>query len=1108
MTHLALSLLGPFVATLDGEPLSDFESNKVRALLAFLGVENKQPQQRIELATLLWPDMNDAVALRNLRHALANLRRVLGDTQAQQPLLLVDRYTVQLNPAAETTVDVIAFRDYLAAATAPGVCEQEAISSREAAVALVRGEFLQGFRVRGSTPWEEWMLLRGEAYEQQLLQALRGLARAFERQGAYEQAQAYAQQWVQQAPWDEEAHRQLIRLLALDGRRAAALAQFEACCRQLQSRLSVEPAAETVALAVSIRDGAFPRPAPASPPTHSVPAGPQPALTPPRFVARQDELARLKQFWDAALTGESQFAFITGEAGSGKSALAAAFGRQVLADRADVVVVRGKCNAFAGQGDPFLPFRDILLALIGDPEALRRGGSMGEDYHRRLQRFIPTTIPTLVQNGPDLLDSLALTPALIIQTEAFLPQSARKKALLSQLQQHQAADATLSQSQRFSHFTQVLAQLAARHPLLLILDDLQWADAGSLSLLFHLGHRLQTSRIFLLGLFRSETVLASAASPQDKPHPLALILHELQRRRGDILIDLNRSAGRAFVDAYLDTEPNRLDEHFRSQLHRHTGGHALFTTELLASLQEQGYLLRDEHGWRSHEHLNWAQIPPRIEAIIAERIASLPAAWRTLLKVASIAGESFAAEVLAPALECLPPEVQHILDTLTAPPWRLVQFQSRTWSGRQMLNSYCFRHILFQDYLYGQLAEGERERWHEKIGGILEEIYAARGETIAPRLARHFEAAHLPLKAAAYYLLAGQRAMQLFAPGEALALYGRGLALLLQTPESAEKEEQEMALQMAISTPLLAMQGWGAPERVQASQRAYELCRQAGNEQALIQVMFMQADMLRAQGEHALSLQLGEQLLALAEQEGTANGLALAHWTLGETCFFQGNVARAHRHLTRALTFYTPSNGSLTPLTATDMGVVCHVWLAWLEKQMGHPEVGENHVQAALALARRLERPLSLIFALTLGAYGFHWLCGQPQVAAAYADELAPLMAQEALAGMHPWGQVFQGWVLAEEGNLNAGIAMMQAGLDAWQAMGAVCGRICQMIPLAEACGRAGQLTRARSLVEEALALVEQTGELMFEPVWMGLARRLDAQDAQDTVMMNRYRPP
>ncbi len=215
---------------------------------------------------------------------------------------------------------------------------------------------------------------------------------------------------------------------------------------------------------------------------------------------------------------------------------------------------------------------------------------------------------------------------------------------------------------------------------------------------------------------------------------------------------------------------------------------------------------------------------------------------------------------------------------------------------------------------------------------------------------------------------------------------------------------------------------------------------------------------------------------------------------MGETHFFRGELTSARDHLSKALTYYTPSVNSLTPITATDLGVVCHVWLAWTEERLGHPRAGEAHVRAALALAHQLQQPLSLSFALTLGAYGFYWLRDDPEAAAAYEEELAPLMEQEALAGMHPWGLVFQGWVLAEQGALADGIRRMKAGLDAWQAMEAVSGRTCQVIPLIRAYIRDGQIATARALVAETLTLMEKTGECLFEHDLVALAEQLDAE--------------
>ncbi len=136
----------------------------------------------------------------------------------------------------------------------------------------------------------------------------------------------------------------------------------------------------------------------------------------------------------------------------------------------------------------------------------------------------------------------------------------------------------------------MLQTLARRHPLFLVLDDLQWADAGSISLLFHLGRRLAGSRILVAAAYRPDAITPQL---QNERHPLELVVNELQRISGQPPIDLDACEGRQFVEALLDTESNRLGASFREQLVRHTEGNPLFTVELLRGLKEQGDLVRD-----------------------------------------------------------------------------------------------------------------------------------------------------------------------------------------------------------------------------------------------------------------------------------------------------------------------------------------------------------------------------------------------------------------------------------------------------------------------------------------------------------------------------------
>ena len=140
MARLSLSVLGPFQAALDGEPIARFESDKVRALLAYLAVEADRPHRRERLAGLLWPDRPDQVALSNLRSVLSNLRLAIADRRAQPPYLLVSRDTIQFNVASDCFVDVRAFTELVA----PGRAGQPDDGRFQQAVALYRGRFLEG----------------------------------------------------------------------------------------------------------------------------------------------------------------------------------------------------------------------------------------------------------------------------------------------------------------------------------------------------------------------------------------------------------------------------------------------------------------------------------------------------------------------------------------------------------------------------------------------------------------------------------------------------------------------------------------------------------------------------------------------------------------------------------------------------------------------------------------------------------------------------------------------------------------------------------------------------------------------------------------------------
>jgi DNA-binding SARP family transcriptional activator len=261
MARLSLSLLGPLRIALDGRPVNGFAYNKARALLVYLAVEADRAHQRDALVGLLWPELPDPAARTNLRQALANLREAIGDATAAPPFLLIARDNIQLNPISDYDLDGAAFTALLAACDThahrhPERCRACA-ARMEQALALYRGDFLAEFALGDSAPFDEWQLRHRERLHQQALGALAHLANYHERRGEDAPARRYAQRQIELDPWREEAHRQLMRLLARGDQRSAALMQYEICRRALARDLDVAPAAETTALYECIRDGAL-----------------------------------------------------------------------------------------------------------------------------------------------------------------------------------------------------------------------------------------------------------------------------------------------------------------------------------------------------------------------------------------------------------------------------------------------------------------------------------------------------------------------------------------------------------------------------------------------------------------------------------------------------------------------------------------------------------------------------------------------------------------------------------------------------------------------------------------------------------------------------------
>jgi DNA-binding SARP family transcriptional activator len=316
MTSLTLLLLGGFQAVVNGQSLH-FPTDKIRALLAYLAIEQGRPHRREVLATLLWPDLPDRQARSNLRLSLHRLRQTLdkASPDLSVSLLTITRTTVQWQPAVAQvdhsqllhTLTAVAAHDHTQLESCPTCLPQ-----LETAAALLQGDLLAGFAVDNSLPFAEWLLVQREFIHQQGLRLFGMLATAYEQCGRYDNAYSYAQRQLALEPWYEAAHRQAMQALARQGERDRALAQYAHCRDMLWQELGVEPAPETAVLAQQIHDGTLSI-RPVTAPLRHFPT----FLTP--FVGRSTELekimAQLRQ-------GDGRLLTLLGPGGVGKSRLA------------------------------------------------------------------------------------------------------------------------------------------------------------------------------------------------------------------------------------------------------------------------------------------------------------------------------------------------------------------------------------------------------------------------------------------------------------------------------------------------------------------------------------------------------------------------------------------------------------------------------------------------------------------------------------------------------------------------------------------------------------------------------------------------------------------
>ena len=466
------------------------------------------------------------------------------------------------------------------------------------------------------------------------------------------------------------------------------------------------------------------------------------------FVGRELELGKLEDFLQRTIDGSGRLVFISGEPGIGKTTLCDEFLRRARARPLALSIARGRCVEQYGTGEAYLPFLDAIGALL-------EGQS-----RERLATIMRTSAPTWCSQLPAVFASTAAMEKM--QQETI---GATKERMMREM-----GDA--------------LSAMANVSPVVLLLEDLHWADPSSVDLLRHLGQRLGHQRLMITGTFRPEDI-------ERTNHPLKSYKAELQAHKlcEEIALD---SLSPNHIQDYLNVTfaPNKFPSEFAEHIHNKTEGHPLFATNLLQYMQERGDIARTNDHWSLSRPLSELEleVPQTVRSMISKKVDSLAEEERRTLQYASVEGQEFHSPVVASLVGVDEVYLEELLARIEKTHRLIITEGEEEFPDRTLTTRYRFSHALYQNLLYDDLVNKRRVLLHRQVGEQLERHYGQRARQIAAKLARHFELGRDFPRAVEYLVHAADNASALYANAEAAEHYTRALNLVEKLPSESQAE--------------------------------------------------------------------------------------------------------------------------------------------------------------------------------------------------------------------------------------------------------------------------------------------------------------------------------
>jgi len=710
------------------------------------------------------------------------------------------------------------------------------------------------------------------------------------------------------------------------------------------------------------------------------------------FVGRKAELDRLGDILGRAASGTRQIAFVTGDAGAGKTTLIDTFLAGLPSEK-PVLVARGQCVEYRGSAEPYMPLLDAFARLCG--------GS-----HR--DRLIP------------LLKSVA--PSWIVQ----MP-SVASDAELDAIRARSGA----SGERMLRELGLMLDRLTAETPLVLVLEDLHWSDYATLDAIDLLAKQTEPARLMIVGTWRPSDVKAAR-------HPVYALSQELRVRGRCDVIQLG-SLGVEELDAYLEARFGDASFHatLAPILHSRTAGNALFVRNLVDSWIERDLIRRDGDTWSlaAEPKVLGRDVPDSLGHLIENQVSELDPEEQQILATASVVGRTFRVALIAATLPAADDDVELICERLVRESNIIRADGAEPWGDGTLTSRFSFVHDLHVDVLYLRTPAARRARIHGQVGLALERAWNGREKQHAPELALHFQRAHDLARGPKYLQLASEQAIERNAYREAVDLLSAALEMLVSAPESPERDAMELQVRCRLAPSLVATRGWADSGAEENYLRARALAEELGDATALLQTLYGLANMYEYRGEYDLAERIAKERIVL-DTCGTNAQTLESHELLTCSLLHQGRYGESVRHGEVALAAFAGRSASDLEPEMLVLVVQSYGWMSGSLHFAGRADEALEHGRRALTLAEESGNQLAAASANVQAAFVRYYRrepdsCGR---LATIGEEIG----REFRFPFHvACARILRGWADAGSRDTTESIREIRAGIRTSEAIGA-----------------------------------------------------------------------